>query len=100
MAQALLKKGTIRTASSSTQFNWRGLGFQVGVCFNALPSHVAFLYGPLDAEYIPKERKERAQRQKTAQGDDDDEEEQPEDVDQVGKKKESDGGVNISVGCK
>lgn len=52
---------------------------------------MAFLYGPLDAEYIPKERKERAQRQKTAQSDDDDEEEQPEDVDQVGKKKESDG---------
>ncbi len=62
----------------------------MGVCFNALPSHVSFLYGPLDAEYIPKERKERQQRKKQSQSDDE-EEEQPEDVDQVGKKKESDG---------
>lgn len=86
VAQALLKKGTLRTSGASTQFNWRGLGFQVGVCFNALPSHVSFLYGPLDAEYIPKERKERAQRRKASQ-DEDEDEEQPEDVDQMGKKK-------------
>ena len=95
VAQALLKKGTIRnngSSSNTTQFNWRGLGFQVGVCFNALPSNVSFLYGPLDAEYVPKERKERAQRRsKASQSDDEAEEEQPEDVDQVGKKKESDG---------
>ena len=90
VAQALVKKGTVRTGGSSTQFNWRGLGFQVGVCFNALPSHVSFLYGPLDAEYVPKERKERQQRRKATQSDDE-EEEQPEDVNQVGKKKESDG---------
>ncbi|KAL7541869.1 hypothetical protein ACHAXR_011312 [Thalassiosira sp. AJA248-18] len=92
LAQSLVKKGTIRTGSSS-QFSWRGLGFQVGVCFNALPSHVSFLYGPLDAEYTPKERKKPERRKKQAElaESENEEEEQPEDVDQAGKKKESDG---------
>lgn len=64
----------------------------VGVCFNALPSHVSFLYGPLDAEYTPKERK-KAERRKKAVDEpesENEEEEQPEDLDQTGKKK-SDG---------
>lgn len=90
LAQSLLKKGTVRTGSSS-QFNWRGLGFQVGVCFNSLPPNVSFLYGPLDAEYAPKERK-KVERRKKAQEEEsaNEEEEEPEDVDQTGKKK-SDG---------
>ena len=80
----------MRTGSSS-QFNWRGLGFQVGVCFNSLPPNVSFLYGPLDAEYAPKERK-KVERRKKAQEEEsaNEEEEEPEDVDQGGKKK-SDG---------
>ena len=67
------------------------MGFQVGVCFNSLPTNVSFLYGPLDASYQPKERKkpERKARQ-SAQEEDDEEEEQPDDLDQT-KKKESDG---------
>mmetsp|Transcript_2346 Transcript_2346/g.4693 ORF Transcript_2346/g.4693 Transcript_2346/m.4693 type:complete len:418 (-) Transcript_2346:243-1496(-) len=90
LAQSLVKKGTIRTGSSS-QFNWSGLGFQVGVCFNSLPSHVSFLYGPLDAEYTPKERKKPERRKRQTELESEKEEEQPEDVDQTGKKKESDG---------
>jgi len=91
LAQSLVKKGTIGSGSSR-EFNWHGLGFQVGVCFSALPTHVSFLYGPLDAEYTPKERKkpERRKKQEEAESDNE-EEEQPEDVDQNGKKKESDG---------
>ncbi|KAL3791862.1 hypothetical protein ACHAW5_002913 [Stephanodiscus triporus] len=90
LAQSLVKKGTVRTGSSS-QFNWRDLGFQVGVCFNSLPPNVSFLYGPLDAEYAPKERK-KVERRKKAQEEEseNEEEEQPEDVDQAGQKK-SDG---------
>ena len=78
LAQSLLKKGTVRTGSSS-QFNWRGLGFQVGVCFNSLPPNVSFLYGPLDAEYAPKERK-KVERRKKAQEEEsaNEEEEEPE----------------------
>mmetsp|Transcript_25796 Transcript_25796/g.47435 ORF Transcript_25796/g.47435 Transcript_25796/m.47435 type:complete len:415 (-) Transcript_25796:382-1626(-) len=91
LAQSLATKGSIRTGSSS-QFNWHGLGFQVGVCFNSLPSQVSFLYGPLDAEYTPKERKmpERRKKQTQEEGENE-EEEEPDDVDQTGKKKESDG---------
>jgi len=63
----------------------------VGVCFNSLPSHVSFLYGPLDAEYTPKERKKPERRKRQTELESEKEEEQPEDVDQTGKKKESDG---------
>mmetsp|Transcript_15521 Transcript_15521/g.33385 ORF Transcript_15521/g.33385 Transcript_15521/m.33385 type:complete len:422 (-) Transcript_15521:89-1354(-) len=92
LAQSLVKKGAVRTGSTS-QFNWSGLGFQVGVCFNSLPSHVSFLYGPLDAEYTPKERKrpERRKRQTEELESVNETEEKPEDVDQTGRKKESDG---------
>jgi len=45
LAKSLAKKG-----SHGNQFNWRGFGLQVGLCFNALPDHCSFLYGPLDAE--------------------------------------------------
>lgn len=88
MAQSLVKKGK----GTLPHFNWNGLGFQVGVCFNSLPNRVSFLYGALDAEYTPKERKKPERRQKQARVESEDEEdEQPEDVDQTGKKKNSDG---------
>jgi len=93
LAQSLVKKGTIRSGSSS-RFNWHGLGFQVGVCYNALPTNVSFLYGPLDAEYTPKNRKKPERHKKQSQEEaesENEEEEQPEDVDQTGKKKGSDG---------
>jgi len=91
MAQSLVKKGSLRQGSSS-QFDWQGLGFQVGVCFNALPGHASFLFGPLDAEYTPKERKRPERRQKqTLEESENEEEEKPEDVDQTGRKKNSDG---------
>jgi hypothetical protein len=64
----------------------------VGVCFNSLPSQVSFLYGPLDAEYTPKVRKMPERRKKQTQVESaNEEEEEPEDMDQTGKKKESDG---------
>ena len=56
LAQAFVKKGSVGKGGS-VRFDWRGLGYQVGVCFNSIPSNVSFLYGPLDAGYIPKKRK-------------------------------------------
>lgn len=91
LAQMLVKKASVRTASGSTHFGWKGFGFQTGICFNSLPSHVSFLYGPLDAEYKVKERKKSEPKKKQAsQEEEGEEEQQPEEMDQT-QKKESDG---------
>jgi len=55
------------------------LGSETGTCYNAIPSRVQFLAGPLEADYVPKERKPRAKRQQQAESDDE-EEERPEEV--------------------
>ena len=72
----------MRTSSSSSRrFNWRGFGLQVGLCFNAVPDHCSFLYGPLDADYVPKERKKPERRKKPTQEElSDAEEEQPDSI--------------------
>jgi len=72
----------MRTSSSSSRrFNWRGFGIQVGKCFNALPDHCSFLYGPLDADYVPKERKKPERHKKQTQEElSDAEEEQPDTI--------------------
>jgi hypothetical protein len=58
------------------------LRVQVGICFNSLPSHVSFLYGPLDAnmEYMVKEHKMAKPRKKQAAENDTEEEEHPKDM--------------------
>mmetsp|Transcript_29800 Transcript_29800/g.59949 ORF Transcript_29800/g.59949 Transcript_29800/m.59949 type:complete len:452 (+) Transcript_29800:28-1383(+) len=92
LAQNLVKKGSTRTGGIN-QFNWAGLGFQVGVCFSSLPSNCSFLYGPLDAEYTPKERKKAERKKKSLEVEEEMqnlEETRPENMDQ-GKKKEGDG---------
>lgn len=88
LAQALVKKASVKNGGN-TVFGWRNFGFNAGICFNALPSHVNFLYGPLDAEYKVKERK-KVERKKRQAEEEEEEEQQPEDVDQT-QKKESDG---------
>jgi hypothetical protein len=92
LAQNLYKKASIRNPSGSTYFAWKDVGFQAGVCFNSLPTHVSFLYGPLDSEYKVKERKkvERRKKEAAAAESDGEEEEHPEDQDQRDKK-QSDG---------
>ena len=92
LAQNLVKKGSTRTGGIN-QFNWAGLGFQVGVCFSSLPSNCSFLYGPLDAEYTPKERKKADRKKKSLEVEEELqnlEETRPENMNQ-GKKKEGDG---------
>ena len=88
LAQNLVKKGSIRIGNTS-HFNWAGLGFQVGVCFSSLPSNCTFLYGPLDAEYKPKERKKAERRKKSVEEEELEllEETQPDTMDQNEKKK-------------
>ena len=88
LAQMLVKKASVQVGSNNC-FGWKNFGIETGVCFNALPSNVNFLYGPLDAEYKVKERK-KAERKPKVTEQEEVEEEQPEDVDQT-QKKESDG---------
>jgi hypothetical protein len=93
LAQNLVKKGSIRTGGIH-QFNWAGLGFQVGVCFSSLPSNCSFLYGPLDAEYTPKERKKIERKKRSTEAEEELEnleEEKPENMDQNKKNKAGDG---------
>jgi len=55
-------------------FDWKLLGLESGPCYNAVPSHVSFLNGPIDASYTPKQRK-KAERRRRAMDDDGEEEE-------------------------
>ena len=66
----------------SRYFDWRTLGREVGVCFNAVPSRVAFLNGPAAVDYVPKERKKRKRRTSAADDEDsgDEEEEKPDEL--------------------
>ena len=41
LVKKLVKRATVTTKSGS-YFGWKGVGFQCGICFNALPSHVSF----------------------------------------------------------
>jgi non-structural maintenance of chromosomes element 4 len=66
--------------STRGTFDWKKLGAEVGVCFNALPSNITFLAGPLNTDYTPKERKKPERRQKTSDSDNEEEEQKPEDV--------------------
>mmetsp|Transcript_2767 Transcript_2767/g.8135 ORF Transcript_2767/g.8135 Transcript_2767/m.8135 type:complete len:409 (+) Transcript_2767:120-1346(+) len=75
-------------SGSNTYFNWRTLGREAGVCFNSVPSRVAFLNGPVDVVYVPKERKKREKR--VVEEESDDEEEQPEELDQKKQKADAD----------
>lgn len=73
---------------NDTQFNWKLFGFEVGSCFNCLPSHVSFMNGPVNAEYEPKQRKKPEKRKK--QSNDDEEEEEVGNVQQKKKSKDED----------
>jgi len=76
----LRKKLGVRQGGSR-HFDWRTLGREAGVCFNAVPSRVAFLHGPATADYVPKERKKREQRKSSVEDDDEDDgEEQPDEL--------------------
>ena len=52
LIQSLVKKCSIGIGDqhATSQFNWHGFGWQVGLCFNFVPSDVYFLYGPLKTD--------------------------------------------------
>eukprot|EP00545_Synedropsis_sp_CCMP1620_P011643 CAMPEP_0119007946 /NCGR_PEP_ID=MMETSP1176-20130426/3352_1 /TAXON_ID=265551 /ORGANISM="Synedropsis recta cf, Strain CCMP1620" /LENGTH=367 /DNA_ID=CAMNT_0006960183 /DNA_START=46 /DNA_END=1149 /DNA_ORIENTATION=+ len=78
-----LSNGNTSNGNTNTSFDWAKLGSEVGVCFNALPSGICFLAGPLNADYTPKQRKKVERRVKLV--DSDAEEEEPEDVKEQAK---------------
>lgn len=61
-------------------FNWVALGREAGICFNSIPSDVAFLSGPLKDGQEEIQVKQRAKPQRRRKEDDTAEEERPEDV--------------------
>jgi non-structural maintenance of chromosomes element 4 len=63
--QKLSKKCTNRS-SSSEYFDWKFLGVEAGICFNALPERVTFFAGALDQEVTVKVRAARQPRVKEA----------------------------------
>jgi len=65
--------------------DWTLLGLEVGSCFNAMPSRVSFLSGPIQVakDYRPKDRPKLVRKKR----DDDAIEEKPEDVHQRSKNK-------------
>jgi hypothetical protein len=72
---------------SSTFFDWTALGSEAGICFNAIPSRVSFLNGPLQ-DGVTLLVKQRVQRQRPVEQDTT-EEAKPEDV-QAGQTKDCD----------
>lgn len=82
LASKLRSKLTIQSSSSSS-FDWKTFGVEVGSCFNSLPTYVSFLNGPIDTSYTPKERKKPVRR--SAEEEDGEEEE----VDAVHQKSKS-----------
>lgn len=82
LVQKLLSSCTQKSdTSQSSYFDWRGLGQESGICFNAVPSQVSFWAGTLDRDendtVLPKK-----QRRKRATGKDEEAEEvRPEQMD-------------------
>ena len=68
------------TKGGNSYFDWQGLGVQAGVCFNAIPSQVSFLNGPLVDGNEEVQVKQRAKRAKNTNTEDDAEDERPEDI--------------------
>lgn len=67
-------------AGGTAVFDWKKLGIEAGVCFNAIPSNVTFLNGPLQDGQDEIQVKQRVARQPRQKVEEDAEEERPEDV--------------------
>lgn len=68
------------TRGETSYFNWHALGVQAGICFNAVPSQISFLNGPLVDGKEEVQVKQRAKRVRNTQPESDNEEEKPEDI--------------------
>lgn len=63
LVSRLAQKCSRPLQGGSSYFDWRTLGREAGVCFNAAPDRVSFLAGMIDAPVEHKVRKARAPRQ-------------------------------------
>jgi len=59
-----LKQKCSTKTEAGKYFDWRKLGVESGICFNALPDRVAFLAGSLDVELAVKKKKTPKKRVK------------------------------------
>lgn len=62
--QKLSQKCTHRSSKTPDYFDWKFLGTEAGICFNALPERVTFLAGALDQQLPVKVRAARQPRVK------------------------------------
>jgi hypothetical protein len=67
-----------RFHSPNVGFDWNDLGTRCGAAFFAVPSHVQFLNGPLQADFQPRERVVVVRQRRKASQEDGVEEEHPE----------------------
>lgn len=77
----LIEKCQARRGGSS-YFDWHALGVQAGICFNAPPSHVSFLNGPLldGKEEIQVKKRTKRTHQKMSPEEANAKEERPDDI--------------------
>ena len=57
-----LKQKCSGSTEAGKYFDWRKLGVETGICFNALPERVSFLAGSLDVEVELRKKTERKKR--------------------------------------
>jgi len=75
-----LKESCQSRQGGNTYFDWHALGLQAGICFNAAPSNVSFLNGPLLDGKEEIKVKQRAKRTKISEEEANTKEERPEDI--------------------
>jgi non-structural maintenance of chromosomes element 4 len=88
LVHKLTQKCTQRSGATQGYFDWKFLGTEAGICFNALPERVTFLAGALDQQLPVKVRAARQPRVKDAIHDE--AEVKPESVDANGNKGDAD----------
>lgn len=86
----LKSKCTARNAHGYSYFDWATLGTEAGVCFNALPSRVSFLVGPLENGRTITKKVRTVRQRRADDGEEEGEEERPEELNNKKQKKDVD----------
>ena len=84
-----LKQKCSAKTETGRYFDWKLLGVECGICFNALPDRVSFLAGSLDHEVKIKKRAERKKREQV-QEEDESQAVNPEKVDNSANRNDAD----------
>ena len=91
-----LKQKCSGKTETGKYFDWKLLGVECGICFNALPDRVSFLAGALDHEVHIKAQKPRKKRAAAVPGEDEKDAINPEKVDNNDNNR-SDGADKLSA---